>query len=97
MYAARWLLAPPYLGLSLALVLLGSKFFEEVIHVLPLILDMSEADLVLVILGLIDIAPSFLLVLIIYHLFLILRNSGSPESPGQKDKLCQFSAWRIAP
>ena len=28
MYAARWLLAPLYLGLSLALVLLGMKFFE---------------------------------------------------------------------
>ena len=45
MYAARWLLAPIYLGLSLAIVLLGIKFFEEVIHVFPLILDMSEAEL----------------------------------------------------
>ena len=40
MYAARWMLAPIYLGLSLAIVLLGIKFFEEVIHVFPLILDM---------------------------------------------------------
>jgi len=56
MYAARWLLAPLYLGLSLALILLGIKFFEEVIHVFPLILDISEADLVLVILSLIDMA-----------------------------------------
>jgi uncharacterized protein (TIGR00645 family) len=56
MYAARWLLAPVYLGLSLALILLGIKFFVEVIHVFPLILDISEADLVLVILSLIDMA-----------------------------------------
>jgi len=56
MYAARWMLAPIYLGLSLAIVLLGIKFFEEVIHVFPLILDMSEAELVLVILSLIDMA-----------------------------------------
>jgi len=56
MYAARWLLAPIYLGLSLALIMLGIKFFEQVIHVFPLILDMSEADLVLAILSLIDMA-----------------------------------------
>ena len=56
MYAARWLLAPVYLGLSLAIVLLGIKFFEEIIHVFPLILGMSEAQLVLVILSLIDLA-----------------------------------------
>lgn len=56
MYAARWLLAPIYLGLSLAILLLGIKFFEELIHVFPTILSMSEADLVLVILSLVDLA-----------------------------------------
>ncbi|MFV8819632.1 TIGR00645 family protein [Haliea sp. E17] len=56
MYAARWLLAPVYLGLSLALLLLGIKFFEELLHVFPIILTMSEADLVLVILSLVDLA-----------------------------------------
>lgn len=56
MYAARWLLAPVYLGLSLAMLLLGIKFFEELVHVFPMILSMSEADLVLVILSLVDLA-----------------------------------------
>lgn len=56
MYAARWLLAPVYLGLSLAMLLLGIKFFEELFHVFPTILSMSEADLVLVILSLVDLA-----------------------------------------
>lgn len=56
MYAARWLLAPIYLGLSLAILLLGIKFFEELIHVFPMILSMTEADLVLVILSLVDLA-----------------------------------------
>ncbi len=56
MYAARWLLAPVYLGLSLALLLLGIKFFEHVLHVFPVILTMKEADLVLVILSLVDLA-----------------------------------------
>ena len=39
MYAARWLLAPIYLGLSLAIILLGIKFFEEVIHAFPTVLS----------------------------------------------------------
>ena len=55
-YASRWLLAPIYMGLSLALILLGIKFFQEVIHFFPLILSSSEADLVLVVLSLIDLS-----------------------------------------
>jgi uncharacterized protein (TIGR00645 family) len=55
-YASRWALAPIYLGLSLALLALGIKFFQEVLHLLPHVLDTSESDLVLVVLGLIDIA-----------------------------------------
>ena len=55
-YASRWLLAPIYFGLSLALILLGIKFFQEVIHFFPLILSSSEADLVLVSLSLIDLS-----------------------------------------
>lgn len=56
LYASRWLLAPIYLGLSLALLALGIKFFEEVLHVLPAVLSMQEADLVLIVLSLVDIA-----------------------------------------
>jgi len=56
LYASRWLLAPIYLGLSLGLLLLGLKFFQEVFHVLPLIFSIKEADLVLIILSLIDLA-----------------------------------------
>lgn len=55
-YAARWLLAPIYLGLSLALLLLGIKFFEELVHVAPTILEISESNLVLLVLSLIDMA-----------------------------------------
>jgi len=55
-YSARWILAPIYLGLSLALLALGIKFFQEAFHVLPIILTIAEADLVLVVLSLIDLA-----------------------------------------
>ena len=56
LYASRWLLAPIYLGLSFGLLVLGIKFFQEVIHVFPLILETKEADLVLLILSLIDLS-----------------------------------------
>ncbi|MFT8211997.1 MAG: TIGR00645 family protein [Symbiopectobacterium sp.] len=50
MYTTRWLLAPIYLGL-LALML---KFFQEVFHILPNVFALAEADLILVLLSLID-------------------------------------------
>ena len=56
MYRARWILAPIYLGLSLALNGLGIKFFQEIWHLLVHILSMKEQDLVLVTLTLIDLA-----------------------------------------
>lgn len=56
LYASRWLLAPLYMGLSLGLILLGIKFFEEVFHTLPRVLHGSETDLVLLILSLVDMS-----------------------------------------
>jgi uncharacterized protein (TIGR00645 family) len=55
LYASRWLLAPLYLGLSLGLFALGVKFFQEAYHAISHIFTMEEADLVLVVLSLIDI------------------------------------------
>ena len=56
MYASRWLLAPIYFGLSLALLALALKFFQEVFHILPNVFSMAEANLILVLLSLIDMA-----------------------------------------
>jgi len=55
LFACRWLLAPLYLGLSLALIALGMKFFQEAWHVLSHALTSTEADLVLTVLAMIDI------------------------------------------
>ena len=56
MYSARWILAPIYLGLSLVLILLAVKFFQEIIHTVPHILEKTEAELILLVLALIDLA-----------------------------------------
>ncbi len=55
MYATRWLLAPVYFGLSLALLALTVKFFQEIFHLLPNILTTAESDLILVLLSLVDV------------------------------------------
>ena len=55
-YASRWLLAPVYIGLSLALIILAKKFFQELIHFFPLVFQSTELELVLVVLSLIDLA-----------------------------------------
>ena len=55
LFASRWLLAPLFLGLSLALLALGLKFFQEAFHVVTHALSSSEADLVLTVLAMIDI------------------------------------------
>ena len=56
MYAARWLLAPIYFGLAFALLALAIKFFQEIWHILPAVLSLSEGDLILKLLSLIDMA-----------------------------------------
>ena len=47
LFACRWLLAPLYLGLALALIVLGIKFFQEAFHVIAQVTSLAEADLVL--------------------------------------------------
>jgi uncharacterized protein (TIGR00645 family) len=67
LYASRWLLAPIFLGLALALLALGVKFFQEAFHLLGGIFAASEADLVLTVLALVDLAlVASLLVMVMF-------------------------------
>jgi uncharacterized protein (TIGR00645 family) len=54
LFGSRWLLAPVYLGMSLALVALGYKFFQTLFHVFVTLNSLSEANLVLELLAMID-------------------------------------------
>ena len=54
MYASRWLLAPVYFGLSLGLIALTIKFFQEIFHILQHIFSVSESDMILTLLSLVD-------------------------------------------
>ena len=55
LFASRWLLAPIYLGMSLALVALGIKFFSELYHLLSHVVAMAEQDVVLMLLAMVDL------------------------------------------
>lgn len=55
LFASRWILAPVYLGLSLALVVLAVKFFQEVWHITTSVLVINEPDLVLTLLAMVDL------------------------------------------
>lgn len=80
MYASRWLLAPIYFGLSLALLALGIKFFQELLHFLPHIFEVSETDLILKLLTLIDLV-------LVASLIIIVMFSGYENFVSQMD-LC---------
>ena len=56
LFWSRWLLVPLYLGLTVVLLFFAFKFFQELIHLVPLLPQMAEADLILTALGLIDLA-----------------------------------------
>lgn len=55
LFASRWILAPVYLGLSIALLVLGVKFFQEAFHVIGQLLVLEESQLVLTLLAMIDL------------------------------------------
>jgi uncharacterized protein (TIGR00645 family) len=91
MLASRWLLAPIYLGLSLMLLALAIKFFQEVFHVLPYIFEIKEVDLILVALSLIDIVLIAGLIIMVmyssYETFVGKLNVAEHKRTGWLDKL----------
>ena len=65
LFASRWLLAPLYVGMVIALVAIGIKFFQELWHLLSHIIEASGDDVVLGVLALLDLALLANLVIIV--------------------------------
>lgn len=65
MYTSRWILAPIYMGLSLTLFALTIKFFQELYHFLPSIFELTETNLILTVLSMIDLVLVGSLVVIV--------------------------------
>lgn len=93
LFASRWLLAPFYFGLVLALVILLVKFGQELFHIFPYVLEMKEKDVILAVLTLIDmsLAANLLLMVIFsgYENFVskmdVAKHEDRPEWMGKVD------------
>lgn len=55
MYASRWIMAPVFLGMSLVLLMLAIKFFQELYHFVPHILEVDDGQIILKLLTFIDL------------------------------------------
>lgn len=83
-YTSRWLMAPVYLGLIAALVILIVTFFRELYLQAPQVLTMDETDIILLVLTLVDLSLAGNLVLII--LFSGYENFVSKIETAHRDK-----------
>ncbi len=67
LFSSRWLLAPFFLGLTLALVILLIKFMAELTHLTLGAFSMSEADVIVGVLSLVDLVlTGSLLIIVIF-------------------------------
>ena len=85
-FSSRWLQLPLYLGLILAQAVYVFLFLKELWHLISHAVDFSEQQIMLVVLGLIDVVMiSNLLVMVIvggYETFVSrLRLAGHPDQP----------------
>lgn len=82
-FASRWIMAPFYFGLVLALVMLLVKFVQELLHIAPGVFSMSENAVILAVLTLIDLslAGNLLLMVIFagYENFVSKIDTGGHE------------------
>lgn len=65
LFRSRWLMAPMYLGLAVALAMLTVIFLRELFYYAPQILTMSSEQAILVVLTLIDLTLAANLLLIV--------------------------------
>ncbi|OYD80991.1 TIGR00645 family protein [Azospirillum brasilense] len=99
MFQSRWLLAPLYVGLVGALLMIGWRFALELVHALPLLIHGTENDIILIVLGLVDLTMVGNLVLMVifsgYENFVskidVAGHADRPEWMGKLD----FSALKV--
>jgi uncharacterized protein (TIGR00645 family) len=65
LFASRWLLAPFYIGLSLALIILLITFLKELFHLAQYAFVATESDVILGVLTLVDLALTGSLIIIV--------------------------------
>jgi uncharacterized protein (TIGR00645 family) len=99
LFASRWIMAPFYLGLVVALLALCAIFVKEVVHEVPHLLDIPEAQVIVWVLSLIDLslAANLLLMVIFsgYENFVSKMDvADHPDKPGWMGKV-DFSNMKL--
>jgi uncharacterized protein (TIGR00645 family) len=93
LFASRWLMAPMYLGLAVALGMMTVIFLRELVYYVPQIMDLTAEKAILVVLTLIDLTLAANLLLIVlfsgYENFVskldIAEGADRPEWMGKVD------------
>jgi uncharacterized protein (TIGR00645 family) len=98
-FQSRWIMAPFYLGLVATLVILLVKFVQEFLHVIPHLFEMSENQLIVTILSLIDLslAGNLLLMVIFagYENFVSKIDTGDHEDRPEWMGSVDFSGLKL--
>jgi uncharacterized protein (TIGR00645 family) len=99
LFASRWLMAPMYLGLASALILLLISFMQELTHLFLALPNISENDVVLGILSLIDLSLAANLLLIVifsgYENFVSKINTDAHEDNPEWKGSVDFSTLKL--
>ncbi|MCK6451688.1 MAG: TIGR00645 family protein [Alphaproteobacteria bacterium] len=86
-FTSRWLLVPMYLGLALLLPVFAVKFYEEMWHLVRVVLRAEEADFILGTLALIDmVLVANLLVMIVISGYETFVSRIDLSAEDEKDK-----------
>jgi uncharacterized protein (TIGR00645 family) len=65
MFAARWIMAPIYIGLLMALVMVVVKFVQKLVQAVPGFLELTTSDAIFFVLTLVDLSLVANLVVIV--------------------------------
>ncbi len=99
LFASRWLMAPFYLGLVLALVALLFTFVQEIFHVFSNIGSLGTSDVILAALALIDLSLAGNLLLIVifsgYESFVSKINIDDHEDQFEWKGKVDFAAMKL--
>ncbi|MBM3505626.1 MAG: TIGR00645 family protein [Alphaproteobacteria bacterium] len=98
-FASRWIMAPFYVGLVGALAVLLVKFVQELLHLIPNALVLSEQEIIVMVLALIDLslAGNLLLMVIFagYENFVSKIDTGDHEDRPEWMGHVDFSGLKL--
>lgn len=99
LFASRWLMAPIYIGLVGGLILLVISFGQELLHLFLSITTLSQSDVILGILSLIDLSLAGNLLLIVifsgYENFVSKINTDEHEDHPEWKGSVDFSTLKL--